>query len=139
MELSVSFPGKKRVDVSAGPFVIHTDQGLAHGGDGSAPEPFDLFLASIGACAGVYVLAFCQSRGIATEKIRIEERPIFDRGTLVSVELDIVVPEAFPAKYLQALQVAASSCAVKRAFEAHPEIKLRTVQPAPDVTAEVRP
>jgi ribosomal protein S12 methylthiotransferase accessory factor len=129
VELSVSFPSKKKVDVTVGRFVIHTDQSVAHGGDGSAPEPFDLFLASIGACAGVYVLGFCQSRQIPTEQIRIEERPIFDRGTLVSVELEIVVPPTFPAKYLQALQVATSSCAVKRAFEAHPEIKLRTVQP----------
>jgi putative redox protein len=138
VELSVWFPGKKKVDVAVGPFVVHSDQSLAHGGDASAPEPFDLFLASIGACAGVYVLAFCQSRGIPTEEIRIDEKTVFERGTLVSVSLDIVVPPTFPAKYLQALQVAASSCAVKRAFEAHPEIKLRTVQVGAEGSAEVR-
>lgn len=128
MELSVYFPGKKKVDVAFGPFVVHTDQSLAHGGDGTAPEPFDLFLASIGACAGVYVVAFCQSRGIPTDNIRIEERTQFERGTLTGITLDIVVPPTFPAKYLSALQTAASSCAVKRAFDAHPAITLKTVQ-----------
>lgn len=129
MELSVRFPGKKKVDVAAGSFVIHTDQSVAHGGDGSAPEPFDVFLASIGACAGVYVLAFCNSREIPTDEIRIEEKAQFDRGTLASVTLDVIVPPTFPAKYLQALQVAASSCPVKRAFDARPAISIRTVQP----------
>jgi ribosomal protein S12 methylthiotransferase accessory factor len=129
MDLSVWFPGKKKVDVAAGSFVIHTDQSVAHGGDGSAPEPFDLFLASIGACAGVYVIAFCNSRGIPTDEIRIEEKAQFERGTLAGVTIDIHVPASFPAKYLQALQVAASSCPVKRAFAAQPEIAIRTVQP----------
>ncbi len=129
MELMVSFPGKKKVDVAAGSFVIHTDQSIAHGGDATAPEPFDVFLASIGACAGVYVLAFCNSRGIPTEQIRIEEKAQFERGTLSGVTLDVVVPATFPAKYLQALQVAASSCPVKRAFDAKPLISIRTVQP----------
>jgi ribosomal protein S12 methylthiotransferase accessory factor len=128
VELSVYFPGKKKVDVAFGNFVVHTDQSLAHGGDGTAPEPFDLFLASIGACAGVYVVAFCQSRGIPTDQIRIEERTEYERGTLTGVTLDIVVPPTFPAKYLGALQVAASSCAVKRAFDARPIITLKTVQ-----------
>ena len=129
MELMVSFPGKKKVDVAAGSFVIHTDQSLAHGGDATAPEPFDVFLASIGACAGVYVLAFCNSRGIPTEQIRIEEKAQFERGTLSGVTLEVIVPPTFPAKYLQALQVAASSCPVKRAFDAKPLISIRTVQP----------
>ena len=129
MELSVWFPGKKKVDVGAGSFVIHTDQSLAHGGEASAPEPFDLFLASIGACAGVYVLAFCNSRGIPTEQIRIEEKPQYEHGTLSGVTLDVIVPPAFPARYLQALQIAASTCPVKRAFDAKPLISIRTTQP----------
>ena len=129
MQLSVRFPGKKRVEVASGSFVIHTDQSLAHGGEGSAPEPFDLFLASIGACAGVYVLAFCHSRGIPTDDIRIEETPQYEHGTLAGVVLDVVVPPAFPAKYLQALEVAASTCPVKRAFDARLLISIRTVQP----------
>jgi ribosomal protein S12 methylthiotransferase accessory factor len=135
VDLSVWFPGKKKVDVAAGSFVIHTDQSVAHGGDGSAPEPFDLFLASIGACAGVYVIAFCNSRGIPTDEIRLEEKARFERGTLAGVTIDIHVPPSFPAKYLQALQVAASSCPVKRAFAAQPEIAIRTVQAGEEARA----
>jgi putative redox protein len=135
VELSVRFTGKKKVDVAAGSFVIRTDQSVAHGGDGTAPEPFDVFLASIGACAGVYVLAFCNSRGIPTDEIRIEEKAQFERGTLSAVTLDVVVPPSFPAKYLQALQIAASSCPVKRAFDASPEISIRTVQASLEVRA----
>jgi len=131
MELSVWFPGRKKVDVAIGSFVVQTDQSFAHGGDGSAPEPFDLFLASIGACAGLYVLGFCQSRGIPTEHIRIEQKADFAKGTLSKVSLAIHVPASFPAKYLQALVTAASGCAVKRALDSHPEIAVQAV-PAAD-------
>jgi len=53
MELVISFPGGKRVDAQVGDFTLRTDQPKDHGGDGSAPEPFALFLASIGTCAGI--------------------------------------------------------------------------------------
>jgi putative redox protein len=135
MELSVWFPGKKKVDVAVGAFVIHSDQSLAHGGEGTAPEPFDLFLASIGACAGLYVLGFCQSRGIQTERIRIEQQAHIDKGTLSKVTLAIHVPPGFPTKYLQALELAASGCAVKRAMDAHPEIAVHAVQAAEQARA----
>jgi len=128
MELSVWFPGKKKVDIAVGSFVIHTDQSFAHGGDGTAPEPFDLFLASIGACAGLYVLGFCQSRNISTERIRIEQKADFAKGTLSKVTLTAHVPPGFPTKYLQALVTAASGCAVKRAMDARPEIAVQAVQ-----------
>ena len=62
---AITFPGGKRVDAQVGPYLIQTDQPKDEGGDGTAPEPFMLFLASIGTCAGIYVLGFCQSRGIA--------------------------------------------------------------------------
>ena len=59
-EITLDFNGKK-VDVDTGDFVIKTDQSVKSGGDASAPPPFDLFLASIGACSGIYVLSFCQT------------------------------------------------------------------------------
>jgi ribosomal protein S12 methylthiotransferase accessory factor len=58
--MRVSFPGRKQVAVQVGTHLVRTDQSVEHGGAGSAPEPFDLFLASIAACAGIYVLGFCQ-------------------------------------------------------------------------------
>ena len=136
MELSVYFPGKKKVEVAAGQFVIHADQSVAHGGDATAPEPFTLFLASLGACAGVYVLGFCQARGIPTDGLRLEQKAEFDAsGTLSGVKIDIHVPETFPQKYLAAVQAAAEKCAVKRAFEARPPIAVRTVQPTTELRA----
>jgi ribosomal protein S12 methylthiotransferase accessory factor len=135
MELSVWFPGKKKVDVAVGSFVVHTDQSFGHGGDGSAPEPFDLFLASIGACAGLYVLGFCQSRGIPTDRIRIEQKADLAKGTLSKVSLAIHVPPGFPEKYLQALVTAASGCAVKRAMDSKPEITVQAIQAAEQARA----
>ena len=137
MELSVYFPGQKKVEVAVGPFVVHTDQTIAHGGEGTAPEPFTLFLASLGACAGVYVLGFCQARNIPTDDIRLEQKAEFDKatGTLSGVSIEIHVPATFPQKYLAAVQAAAEKCAVKRAFEAKPEIAVRTVQPQAEARA----
>jgi len=63
-QITVTFPGGKRVDASYNGFTIATDQAVDAGGDGSAPEPFDFFLSSIATCTGIYVLGFCQKRGI---------------------------------------------------------------------------
>ena len=67
MAMIITFPGGKRVDAQYKGFTIQTDQPESAGGGGSAPAPFDLFLASIGTCAGIYVLAFCQERGIPAD------------------------------------------------------------------------
>src|SRR5690242_6208835 len=55
-DIEVSFPGGKRVDARVGSFVVHTDQPADQGGEGGAVSPFDLFLASLATCAGIYVL-----------------------------------------------------------------------------------
>ena len=67
MDMKVYFPGGKRVYADYGGFTIATDQPARGGGDDSAPAPFDLFLASIGTCAGIYALGFMQQRGIDPE------------------------------------------------------------------------
>jgi ribosomal protein S12 methylthiotransferase accessory factor len=128
-ELKITFPGGKRVDAELGGSIIQTDQSKMSGGDGSAPEPFALFLASIGTCAGIYVLSFCQTRGLPTEGISLSERLEFDPATraLSRVHLDIHVPESFPAKYRDALVRAADGCAVKKAIQAQPEFVVHTL------------
>ena len=68
MEMEIVFPGSQRVDAVMGNLIVTTNQ------DGSAPAPFGLFLASIGTCAGIYVLSFCQQRGLPTDNIRIVQR-----------------------------------------------------------------
>ena len=127
-EMVISFPGNMRVDARFGERVISTDQSKLSGGDGSAPEPFSLFLASLGTCAGIYVLRFCQTRNIPTEDIKIVQRVISSEGGGIGrIELDIEVPPDFPSKYHKSLVHAANYCAVKKTIENSPEFKVKTV------------
>ena len=135
MDIRVSFPGGKRVDAEVGAHLVHTDQSSAHGGEGSAPEPFELFLASLATCAGIYVLGFCQARGIPTEGLGLVQRHEFDPATqqLVRVELEVALPPNFPEKYRVAVLRAAANCKVKKVLGAPPEItvKARGAEDAP--------
>ncbi len=128
MEMKISFPGGKRVNAEFLGFTIKTDQMPAGGGDGSAPEPFMTFLASIGTCAGIYVLGFCQARGIPTEGITLTQRNEWDPAThrLARVHLEVNVPPSFPEKYRQAVAKAAEACAVKKAIQQPPEFRVET-------------
>ena len=81
IELWVTLPGGKRVDALVGGHVVRTDQPLDNGGEDTAPSPFQLFLAAIGTCAGIFVQGFCAKRGLPTEGIRIVERPRVDPET----------------------------------------------------------
>ncbi|NIW45352.1 MAG: osmotically inducible protein OsmC [Gammaproteobacteria bacterium] len=129
MEMIVDFPGGARVDTHFGEFTVKTDQPPQGGGQGSAPTPFAVFLASIGACAGIYVLGFCKQRGLSTEGIRIVQRmhasPL-SQGLVQRVELEIQVPPEFPEKYHEALIRSADQCLVKRHFEKPPEFDIHT-------------
>jgi ribosomal protein S12 methylthiotransferase accessory factor len=128
MEMEIAFPGGARVDASFGGFVVKTDQPLYGGGENSAPTPFALFLASIGACAGIYVLSFCQQRNIPTENIRIHQRTVSDPANRMirRINLDIMLPPEFPERYSQALIRSAELCAVKKHMENPPEFKIET-------------
>ena len=121
-DIVISFPGGQQVDATMGHLVIETDQ------DGSAPSPFALFLASMGTCAGIYVLSFCQQRGLPTENIRIRQSMVSDPMThmISQVNLDIDLPEGFPKKYESALIRSAQLCAVKRHLENPPKFKIET-------------
>ena len=128
MELVISFPGGARVDAALGNMVIKTDQPPAGGGSGSAPTPFALFLASMGTCAGIYVLSFCQQRGLPTDQIEIRQSMEMDPAThmVKNVNLDIHLPKGFPKKYTSALIRSAQLCAVKRHLENPPKFKIDT-------------
>jgi putative redox protein len=127
-ELTITFPGGKRVNAEYNGRVLATDQSKEAGGDGSAPEPYSLFLAAIGTCAGIYVLGFCQARGLPTDGIRLTQQMEFDeKHVLRKVALQIHVPPSFPAKYHDALVRAADGCAVKKAIQAQPAFDVRTV------------
>jgi putative redox protein len=125
--IQVSFPGGKRVEAVVGDHTIRTDQSLAHGGEGSAAEPFDLFLASLATCAGLYVLVFCQARDIPTEQLSLVQDQVFDNGRLLGIRLSVVVPADFPEKYLDAVRAAAASCRVKKALSNPPDVEVVVV------------
>jgi len=113
MDMIIDFPGDARVDAHFGPYTIHTDQPPHAGGAASAPTPFATFLAALGTCAGIYVLGFCQRRGIATDGLRLVQH--------VETEPDI------PEQYRTAVIRAAEQCAVKKHLEHPPAFEIRTV------------
>ena len=127
--MSVHFPGGKRVDAFYDGFEVATDQAVDSGGGGSAPEPFDLFLASIATCAGIYVLGFCQRRNIPHEGVRLIQSWERDEKTrrITTISIAIEVPTDFPEKYHTALVRAANQCAVKKTMEDPPEFDVQTV------------
>ena len=129
MDMTVTFPGGVKVDAQFGSHIIKTDQPVQGGGEGSAPAPFALFLASIATCAGIYVLGFCKQRGLPTDGIRLVQRLEADprTGMISRVVIDIVVPPGFPEKYHPALIRAADQCAVKKHLENPPAFEVKTV------------
>ena len=127
-EITVSFPGGKRVDASFGGFKVETDQSEKNGGAGAAPEPFELFLASLATCAGIYVLSFCQNRNIPTDGVRVVQQLERDaEGKILTITIRIEVPPAFPEKYHEALVRVAAKCAVKKTIESPPTFAIETV------------
>lgn len=128
MEMIIHFPGGARVDAHFGPYTVKTDQPPMGGGEGSAPTPFAVFLASIGTCAGIYVLGFCRQRGLPTEGIRIIQRMHTNpfSGMVEKIDLEIQVPPSFPEKYRPSLVRAAELCAVKKHFERPPQFEITT-------------
>jgi putative redox protein len=135
-ELIIDFPGGARVDAHYGPFTIMTDQPPMGGGQGSAPTPFSLFMASLGTCAGIYVLGFCRQRGLPAEGIRIVQRVERDPAThmVSNVKLEINLPAGFPEKYKEAVIRSAEQCAVAKHLQQPPRIAVTTVVGAPVVS-----
>ncbi len=128
MEMIINFHGGLRVDAHFGPYTVATDQPAKDGQPGSAPTPFATFLASVGTCAGIYVLGFCRQRGLPTDGLQIIQRmkthPL--TGMVEKIDLEIQVPSDFPEKYYSALIRAADQCAVKKHFENPPQIEVYT-------------
>ncbi len=128
-DMVVTFPGGAKVDAHFMGVEIKTDQSVKSGGEGSAPEPFVLFLASIATCAGIYVARFCQSRHISTDDIRVVQKltPLPSGKGIGEIALEIEVPPSFPEKYHAAIMRVADQCAVKKTILDPPQFSVRTV------------
>jgi ribosomal protein S12 methylthiotransferase accessory factor len=128
--IEVTFPGGKRVDAQVGAYVVHTDQPVEAGGDGSAIAPFDLFLASLATCAGIYVLGFCQARNLSTDGVVLNQHVDVDAVTKLPshIRLELRLPSTFPEKYRAAVVRAAEGCKVKKTIAAAPVIEVVLAQ-----------
>jgi putative redox protein len=124
--MEVTFDGGKVITAHINGHVIRTDQPLDNGGGNTAPAPFELFLASIGTCAGIYVKSFCDRRQIPAEGIKIIQTTEFDEIKKVpgAISIDIQLPAGFPEKYREAVVSAAELCLVKKTISSQPEFKV---------------
>jgi putative redox protein len=129
-DIEVTFPGGKRVDAQVGAYVIRTDQPVELGGSGGAVAPFDLFLASLATCAGIYVLGFCQARSLPTDGIALSQHVDVDAATKLPthIRLELRLPATFPERYRTAIVRAAEGCKVKKTIAAAPVIDVVVAQ-----------
>jgi putative redox protein len=126
--MEITFEGGKVVTAHSHGHIIKTDQPVSGGGQNSAPSPFELFLASIGTCAGIYVKSFCDNRKIPTENIKIIQSAEYDEetGLPVHIQLDIKLPPDFPEKYREAVISVAELCKVKKSMATPPVFEVVT-------------
>lgn len=126
--IDVVFGDKQKITADLGDMTIATDQPVKEGGDGTAPNPFQLFLASLATCAGVYARRFCESRKIATDGLGV--RVLFDyadKGFRVEkVTYELTLPDGFPDKYRDALVRSVDLCTVKKHVCQCPEFEIVT-------------
>jgi len=130
--MNITFPGGLRVEAIHEGHRIRTDQPVIAGGEGTAPSPFDLFLASIGTCAGYYALRFLQQRNLDTEGLVVTMTA--DSGGpgqhVDRIRIDVTLPPAFPQKYRDALLRAIDQCKVKRHLAEPPVVEVVARTPA---------
>ena len=128
--MEIYFEGNKKVFANIDGHTIKTDQAIRSGGDGEYPEPFTLFLTSLGTCAGIYVKSFCDQRGIPSNNIRLTQAQKFNpvKKIIDHIEIQIHVPVDFPEKYEHAVIHTASLCAVKRHLKDEIEVNVKIIK-----------
>jgi putative redox protein len=128
--MEITFDGGKVITAHIHGHLIKTDQPVNGGGENSAPSPFELFLASIGTCAGIYIKSFCDNRKISTDNIRIIQSADYDKesGLPVNIKLDIKLPADFPEKYVTSVISVAQLCKVKKTIANPPVFEIITSQ-----------
>ena len=121
--IDVHFPGGKKVDARIGDMLVRTDQAKENGGEETAPEPFQLFLASIATCAGIYALEFCQAREIPAQGMALTLSYEFDakRQICERLNIDLKLPAGFPERYKKAVVRVMNLCSVKKSILQPPE------------------
>jgi ribosomal protein S12 methylthiotransferase accessory factor len=122
MDIEVEFPGGKRVDAKVGGFTVHTDQPIEDGGEGTAPTPSKLFLASLAACAGVNLVYSFEHRGLSPGIARMLMHVEYgDDKMIKKIITEVQLPPDFPEKHKAALIRAVDVCYVKKSILHAPE------------------
>lgn len=126
--MEITFPGGVEVNAQYKNFEIATDQPVINGGRNTAPSPFDLFLVSLGTCAGFYALRFCQQRDLSTAGMRLTLSSMRNAETkhLDRIAITLHLPDGFPEKYRGAIIRATDQCSVKKALLDPPVIEVIT-------------
>jgi ribosomal protein S12 methylthiotransferase accessory factor len=137
--IEIMFPGGVQVEAALEGFTVLTDQPVSSGGEGKAPSPFDLFLASVATCSGFYALRFCQERGLPTEGLRVSMETERDEvhNRTARLHIAITLPEGFPEKYRAALLRSVNQCTVKRHLEEPPAFELTLLAPSLELVGAI--
>ena len=129
MEIKVNFLDKLRLEAKFDDFTVISDQPVRYKGDGSAPGPFDYFLASSALCAAYFVKLYCDTRNIPTENIRLSQNNIVDPENRYQqiFKIQVELPEDISANDRQGILRSIERCTVKKVVQAGPEFVIEEV------------
>ncbi|MBY0341295.1 MAG: OsmC family protein, partial [Rhodocyclaceae bacterium] len=130
MEIKVNFLDKLRQEAKFDDFTVIADQPIRYKGDGSAPGPFDYFLASSALCAAYFVKAYCDARNIPTENMRLSHNNIVDPENRYkqTFKIQIQLPPDISAKDREGILRSIDRCSVKRVVQNGPEFIIEEVE-----------
>ena len=130
MEIKVNFLDKLRLEAKFDDFTVISDQPIRYKGDGSAPGPFDYFLASSALCAAYFVKLYCETRNISTENIRLSQNNIVDPENRYQqiFKIQVELPEDISASDRKGILRSIERCSVKKVVQAGPEFVIEEVQ-----------
>ncbi|WP_417547688.1 OsmC domain/YcaO domain-containing protein [Marinobacter segnicrescens] len=129
MEINVNFLDNLRLEAKFDDFTVLTDQPIRYKGDGSAPSPFDYFLASSALCAAYFVRVYCLAREIPTDNIRLSQNNIVDPEDRYNqiFKIQVELPEDLPEKHRQGILRSIDRCTVKKVVQTGPTFEIETV------------
>jgi len=130
MEIKVNFLDKLRLVAKFDDFTVIADQPIRYKGDGSAPGPFDYFLASSALCAAYFVKLYCDTRNIPTEHIRLSQNNIVDPENRYQqiFKIQVELPADISAKDRQGILRSIERCTVKKVVQTGPEFVIEEVE-----------
>ncbi|MBB1426923.1 OsmC domain/YcaO domain-containing protein [Shewanella sp. SG44-2] len=130
MEIKVNFLDNLRLEAKFDDFTVTADQPIRYKGDGSAPSPFDYFLASSALCAAYFIKVYCKARDISTENIKLSQNNIVDPEDRYNqiFQIQVELPDDISDKDRQGILRSIDRCTVKKVVQTGPEFKIETVE-----------